>query len=157
MSEILLVTHILFGTICLLTGFFAILFKKRKGKHTISGEIYHFSYFLIFFTSVVMAIINWNESAYLFYIAIFSYSLALIGYLARKFKWKKWLYTHIVGMLGSYIGVITAVLVVNQSKIPILQDLPPLLVWFLPTIIGSPLITKTVAKYITKSKKTLST
>lgn len=98
-----------------------------------------------------MAIWNWNESAYLFYIALFSYGLALYGYLARKKRWKNWISSHISGMLGSYIGVITAVLVVNQSKILLLKDLPSLLIWFLPTIIGTPIIKKVIVKY--KSNK----
>lgn len=157
MDWFLLLIHILAGVICLITGFLAIISKKRKGKHTVNGEIYHFSYVVIFITSVAMAIWNWNESAYLFYIALFSYGLALYGYLARKIKWKKWLSSHITGMLGSYIGVITAVLVVNQSKIPILQDLPSLLIWFLPTIIGTPLIKKIQDKYKPKQNKTIST
>jgi D-alanyl-lipoteichoic acid acyltransferase DltB (MBOAT superfamily) len=144
--------HILAGIVCLIAGFLAIKSKKKKGNHTRAGEIYHFSYIVIFITSIVMAIWNWNESAYLFYIALFSYGLALYGYLARKMKWKKWLLSHIAGMLGSYIGVITAVLVVNQPKIPIIQDFPSLLVWFLPTIIGTPLIKKVSDKYKPKTK-----
>jgi len=147
MIKIILIFHIVSGAVCLLTGLFAIRAKKRKGTHTKTGEIYHYSYLVIFITSVVMAIYNWDESAYLFYIALFSYGLALYGYLARKLKWKKWLTSHIGGMLGSYIGVITAVLVVNQSKIPVVQDIPSLILWFLPTIIGTPLIIKVGNKY----------
>lgn len=87
-----------------------------------------------------MAIINWTESAYLFYIAVFSYGLALLGYAARKLRWKGWLSIHIGGMAGSYIGIVTAVLVVNGTDIPMINELPPLLLWFIPTIIGAPLI-----------------
>ncbi|RAP24762.1 hypothetical protein C2W64_02769 [Brevibacillus laterosporus] len=95
---------------------------------------------MIFLTSIVTAIWHWEQSAYLFFIALFSYGLALYGYLARKRRWTEWLGKHINGMLGSYIGVITAVLVVNQTKIPVLNQWPSLFVWLLPTIIGSPLI-----------------
>lgn len=150
--QTLLILHILAGTVCLITGLISIRSNKKKGVHTIYGEIYHGSYVVIFITSLVMAIWNWNESAYLFYIALFSYGLALWGYLARKIKWKKWLPSHIGGMLGSYIGVLTAVLVVNQSKIPFLQDIPSLIVWFFPTLIGTPLIIKIGNKYSTSKK-----
>ena len=81
-----------------------------------------------------------GRSAYLFYIAIFSYSLALLGYLAAKRRWKNWIGTHIGGMLGSYIGIVTATLVVNATDIPFLNELPILTVWFLPTMIGTPII-----------------
>ncbi|MED1787183.1 DUF2306 domain-containing protein [Brevibacillus laterosporus] len=138
--QILIALHILAGTVCLLTGLLAIIMRKKRGFHTIYGEIYHGSYVVIFLTSIITAIWHWEESAYLFFIALFSYGLALYGYLARKRRWTEWVGKHIYGMLGSYIGVITAVLVVNQAKIPVLNQWPSLLLWLLPTIIGSPLI-----------------
>ncbi|UFJ40411.1 DUF2306 domain-containing protein [Brevibacillus humidisoli] len=145
--ELTLWIHILSGTICLLTGLAAAFAAKRKGLHTITGEIYHAAYVGVFLSSVVMAIANWSESAYLFYIAIFSYGLALIGYLARKRGWRNWMGKHIGGMLGSYIGVVTGMLVVNHGDIPLVSDLPVLLVWFLPTIVGTPLIFMMGRKY----------
>ncbi|HFJ9380774.1 TPA: DUF2306 domain-containing protein, partial [Bacillus paranthracis] len=42
--NILLTIHILFGTICLITGIVAMVAQKKKGKHTEWGEIYHASY-----------------------------------------------------------------------------------------------------------------
>jgi CHASE2 domain-containing sensor protein len=129
------------------------LSKKRKGKHTGSGEIYHWSYVVVFFTSVIMSVIHWEESAYLFYIGLFSYSLALLGYLSAKIRWKNWVGAHIGGMLGSYIGIVTATIVVNIHKIPILNELPILLFWFFPTIIGTPIIFITGKKYSTKQYK----
>lgn len=126
--------------------------RKKRGKHTLSGEIYHWSYVLVFITAVVMSIIHWEESAYLFYIGVFSYALALLGYLSSKSRWKNWLGSHIGGMLGSYIGIVTATIVVNVPKIPFLNELPPLLFWLLPTIIGTPLIFRVGKKYKPKKK-----
>ncbi|KAA0560840.1 DUF2306 domain-containing protein [Bacillus sp. CH30_1T] len=140
--NVFLITHILTGTICLISGIFAMSSKKKKGKHTVSGEIYHWYYVLVFITALVMSIIHWEKSQYLFYIALFSYGLALLGYLAVKKKWKNWIGAHIGGMLGSYIGIVTATLVVNTPSIPVLNELPILLFWILPTIIGIPLIFK---------------
>ncbi len=154
---LLLVIHIMAGTICLITGALAAMARKSKGAHTLAGEIYHGAYAAIFVTSVWMAILHWEQSAYLFYIAIFSYGLALFGYLARKRRWPNWIGKHIGGMLGSYIGVITAVLVVNGPKIPLLDEVPVLLLWFLPTIIGTPLIFMTGAKYKNSGRKKTKT
>lgn len=137
---ILLIIHIVAGSFCLLTGAVNFSVKKEKGYHTKIGEWYHGGYLVVFITSVGMAIINWSESAYLFYIAIFSYSLALLGYLAKKKHWKGWLSMHIGGMAGSYIGIITAVLVVNGADIPLINQTPILLLWFIPTIVGTPII-----------------
>jgi len=137
---ILLILHIIAGSFCLLTGAINLSVKKEKGCHTRIGKWYHGGYFVVFITSVGMAIINWSESAYLFYIALFSYSLALFGYLAGKQRWRNWLTMHISGMAGSYIGIITAVLVVNGMDIPLINQIPSLLLWFVPTIIGTPFI-----------------
>lgn len=141
-----LLVHIASGTICLLTGPVALLARKTNGLHTVTGEVYHASYVLILITSVIMAILHWEQSAFLLYIAIFSYGLALFGYVARKRQRPGWLGRHISGMGGSYIGVITAVLVVNGPNLPGLSALLPLLLWFLPTIVGSPLIGRTIAR-----------
>jgi hypothetical protein len=65
-------------------------------------------------------------------IAIGSYALALMGFLAAKLRWNGWLEYHLSGQLGSYIAMITAVLVVNLGNV--------WYAWALPTIIGSPLI-----------------
>ncbi|MGG0592505.1 DUF2306 domain-containing protein [Priestia megaterium] len=102
--------------------------------------MYHGAYAALAATAIMLAIWKWNEIAYLFYIAVFSYGLAIYGYAARKQKWKSWLQHHIRGMLGSYIGAVIALLVNIGDSIPLLNKLPSLFYWFLPTIIGSPLI-----------------
>lgn len=145
--KLLLILHIAAGTICLITGAISALVQKRKGIHTVVGELYHASYVVILLSSILMAIMHWSESAYLFFIAIFSYSFALYGYTAKKSRRAGWLGRHIGGMLGSYIGIITAVLVVNGHSIPGLNQLPMLLLWLLPTVIGTPIIFAVGRKY----------
>ncbi|MBY0597129.1 DUF2306 domain-containing protein [Bacillus bingmayongensis] len=148
-----LVIHIIAGFIFLLIGLISSFALKQRGIHTIFGELYHGFYVIVFVTAIILAILHWEQSAYLFYIALFSYGLALLGYTAVKIKWNNWIITHISGMLGSYIGIITATLITNAAKIPLLKEFPTLLIWFLPTIIGTPLITiiinKTVKRNIT--------
>lgn len=140
MFSLFLLIHIISGIVCLVTGIFAMSAKKRKGTHTLAGEIYHGSYVFVFFTALIMSILHWQESQYLFYIALFSYGFAIVGYAAVKKKWRNWMSSHIGGMLGSYIGIVTATLVVNIPRIPVLNELPVLLFWFLPSIIGTPFI-----------------
>ncbi len=114
--------------------------SKEERKHTEWGEIYHASYVVITLTAIILSIINWDKIAYLFYVAIFSYAFAIYGYLARKKRWKNWIHHHITGMLGSYIGAVTALLVNVGIHIPIINLLPPIWFWFLPTLIGIPLV-----------------
>ena len=137
---IFITLHIVFGSVCLIVGLLAAFSKKQRGRHTLFGELYHGSYVIVFISAIVTSIIHWHESAYLFYIALFSYGLALFGYVARKKRVHNWLPKHIAGMVGSYIGIVTAVLVVNISSIPVVNELPALIFWFLPTVIGTPII-----------------
>ncbi|MDQ6595022.1 DUF2306 domain-containing protein [Bacillus salipaludis] len=147
MFSVFLVTHIVTGAVCLVSGLLAMFARKRKGRHTMSGEVYHGAYVLVFVTALVMSVLHWQESQYLFYIALFSYGLALYGYVAVKRKWKNWLGAHIGGMLGSYIGIVTATLVVNVPRIPVLKEWPVLVFWFLPTVVGTPLIMRVGRRY----------
>ncbi|MDM5155103.1 DUF2306 domain-containing protein [Bacillus sp. DX1.1] len=101
---------------------------------------YHASYVVVFITAIILSVLHWEEIAYLFYVALFSYSFAIYGYLARKRLWKNWIHHHIRSMLGSYIGVVTALLVNIGGIIPILHLFPRLWFWFLPTIVGIPFI-----------------
>lgn len=148
-----LAVHIAAGSVCLLAGALSAWARKRKGLHTVVGEVYHGSYVLVFLTAVVMAVLKWQELAYLFYIALFSYGLALYGYLAGKWRRSGWLNHHIRGMLGSYIGVITAVLVVNGGPLSSALGIPSLSLWFLPTIIGSPIIALTARRFASPRKQ----
>ncbi|OFD52209.1 hypothetical protein BWGOE4_56920 [Bacillus mycoides] len=152
MFRVILFIHILVGVICLIAGLAAMVAPKKKGLHKKLGEIYHFSFIIVFITTVAMAIMHWESSSYLLYIGIFSYSLALLGYLAGKFKWKNWVAIHIGSILGSYIAILTAVLVVNVNRMPILNNYNPLIFWLIPTIIGSPIIYLIRRKYESEIK-----
>ena len=145
--QILLIIHIIFGIICLFSGVIAMSAKKRRGIHTKWGELYHASYVVIFITAIILSILRWEEIAYLFYVALFSYSFAIYGYLARKRRWKNWIHHHIRGMLGSFIGAVTALLVNIGDMVPLLNQLPKLWLWFIPTIIGIPIISIVGKRY----------
>lgn len=145
--EVILSIHIGLGMICLLSGAVSMLVPKTKGGYTKWGEVYHGAYAALAATAIILSVWKWNEIAYLFYIAVFSYGLAIYGYASRKQKWKSWLQHHIRGMLGSYIGAVTALLVNIGDSIPLLNKLPDLSYWFLPTIIGSPLIYIVARRY----------
>ncbi|MET3576628.1 DUF2306 domain-containing protein [Bhargavaea ullalensis] len=147
MFNMFLVVHILSGIVCLITGLFALQAPKRRGRHTSAGTVYHASYLCVFITALVMSVVNWADSAYLFYIALFSYGNALLGLISARRKKKGWMGPHIGGVLGSYIGIVTAVLVVNVPRIPVINEWPVLLFWILPTVIGTPLIVIAGRKY----------
>jgi hypothetical protein len=90
-------------------------------------------------SAATLAVRDWARIWWFLPIAAFSYGNALLGYLAVKIRWPGWLRQHIAGMGGSYIALVTALLVVNLGG-------SNLVVWFIPTIVGTPLIALTIAR-----------
>ncbi|GGG14064.1 DUF2306 domain-containing protein [Paenibacillus abyssi] len=150
---IMLIMHIISGYLALGIGIAAMLAPKKRGRHTTSGSIYFWLVTVVCASAIVMSIMNWEVSSYLFYVAIFSYVFALFGYIAYKMKWKNWMVSHIAGMGGSYIAIVTGFIVVNQSNAPFLAEVPSLVLWLLPTIVGTPILRMVGNKYDTRMKK----
>ena len=125
--------HIAVGTTGLILGPLAMWSPKRRGTHTRLGETYHWVMLAVCLSAAALAILAWHRIWWFLPIAAFSYVNALLGYLAAKRRRPGWVRRHVRGMGGSYIALVTALLVVNVG-----QALP--IVWFLPTIIGSPII-----------------
>lgn len=70
-----------------------------------------------------------------------SLSVITLRRLNRKRGKHDWLYDHITGMCGSYIATFTAFALVNM------RFLPPVLLWILPTVVGTIGITLTITFY----------
>ncbi len=68
-------------------------------------------------------------------IAVFSYGLALLAHVASR---QGWLRRQIHGLGGSYIALVTAVLVVSADG--------SVVAWVLPALIGVPLISLTITR-----------
>jgi uncharacterized membrane protein YeaQ/YmgE (transglycosylase-associated protein family) len=129
----MLAMHITAGTTGLILGPLAMRAPKRRGPHTRMGEIYHWVMLAVCVSALSLTIVAWPRLWWFLLIIAFSYANALVGYLAAKRRRPGWLRAHIGGMGGSYIALVTALLVVNVG-----QTLP--IVWFLPTIVGTPII-----------------
>ncbi len=155
-----LLVHILAGFATVITGAVAFRVPKRRGRHPRWGERYLWAYTLVFLTATILSFERWETSAYLFFIAVVGYGFALGGYAARRFRrarWmmrslaKNWVIAHIVGMIGSYIVLLTGFYVDNAHLIPLLNQLPQLTFWFLPTVIGIPFIVRSISHYAPKT------
>jgi uncharacterized membrane protein len=129
-----LVVHIAAGATGLVLGPVAMWAGKRRGTHTRVGEVYHWVMLTVCLSAAALALLDWADAGFLLYIAIFSYAFALVGYVAAKVRWRGWIRAHISGQGGSYIALVTAFLIVQ------LGGNQPLIVWLIPTIIGTPII-----------------
>jgi hypothetical protein len=130
---IALATHVACGSTGLVLGPVAMLSAKRKGRHTLAGEAYHWVFLVLFLSAVALAVLNWDQVWWLAPVGAFSYAFALLGYVAAKVRWRGWLRSHVTGQCGSYIAMVTALLVVNLG---VSSPLP----WLAPTLIGTPII-----------------
>ncbi|MDX6698549.1 MAG: hypothetical protein QOE65_1946 [Solirubrobacteraceae bacterium] len=129
----ILALHIAAGGTGLLLGPVAFAAAKRRGPHTRLGEAYHWVMLAVCVSAAGLAVLAWDRIWWFLPIAAFSYANALAGYVAVKRRRPGWLRRHVRGMGGSYIALVTALLVVNtQAKVPAM--------WILPTVVGSPLI-----------------
>ncbi len=154
-----LVVHSLAGLTTGITGIVAFSMPKRRGRHPRWGERYLWAYTVVFLTATLLSVQRWEMDAYLFFLAVIGYGFALGGYAARRFRrapWmrrllgKQWIIAHIVGMIGSYIVLWTAFYVDNAHLIPLLNRLPPLTFWVLPTMIGLPFIVLSISRFVPK-------
>jgi len=208
--------HIFAGTLALLCGLGAIMWRNKIKTHRPFGKIYFWSMSFIFVSSVTLSV--YRNNIFLFCVGFFTYYFCITAYRALrlkkihlgqeipKFDWalevlfglmhigfvvfavllllsKKteygviclvfgllgingnyttikrlrrkvvyknyWLLAHIGGMLGSYIGALTAFLVNNYKLVP----LPPIALWLGPTVLIVPLIVYEISKQKARSTK----
>ena len=144
---VLLVFHILAGLTCVIAGAVAILSPKRHGRHPRFGTIYYWSLSIVFVSSTGMAGIRWSHDAHLFVLGTIAFTLASIGYSARRIRWKGWTSIHILGMSLSYIVLLTAFYVDNGPNLPVWKLLPTFAFWIGPSLIGLPLVTRALVRH----------
>jgi lysylphosphatidylglycerol synthetase-like protein (DUF2156 family) len=154
-----LVVHALAGLTTVITGIVAFSMPKRRGRHPRWGGRYLWAYTLVFLTATILSAERWGTDAYLFFIALVGYGFALSGYTARRFRrepwlvrslWENWVIAHIVGTIGSYIVLLTGFYVDNAHLIPLLNQLPQLTFWVLPTVIGIPFMVLSISRFAPK-------
>jgi len=144
---IFLFFHVLAGLTCVATGAVAATSKKRPGRHPRFGTIYYWGLSVVLVTAVVMSALHWPEDAYLLALGTAAFGLASIGLTARKVRWRGWKSFHILGMSLSYVVLLTAFYVDNGPRLPLVNHLPTIAFWIVPTLVALPLITRAVRRY----------
>ena len=125
MMQILLLIHILAGTIALLCAAMAVSSEKGKKLHVLSGRTYFWCMVAIFLTAIPMSIITSN--IFLFLIAFFSFYLAFAGIrFARNRKGiattSDWIAVGLMILSGVGMWTLAAILFMNNNSmyIPLL-------------------------------------
>ncbi len=138
--RVVLALHVAAGTLALVLGPIAMWAAKRPGTHTRTGEAYHWVILAVCLTAGVLALLDWARIWWFLPIAAGSYAFALVGYVAAKRRWPGWIHAHVSGQGGSYIAMVTALLVVNWGTFTGTSGMQSPWAWILPTLIGSPII-----------------
>ena len=136
-----LVLHIATGAVGLILGPIAMTATKLPGLHTRAGEAYHWVMLAVCVSASALALLDWTRLWWFLPIAVGSYALALVGYVAAKRRWRGWLIAHVSGQGGSYIAMVTALLVVNWQTLTGTRGISSPWAWTLPTLVGTPLVT----------------
>ncbi len=107
----MLVIHVIFGTIALLTGLVIIIFRKGTRFHKKTGRIYFWAMTSVAITAFFMSIIH--NSAFLFMLAFFSFYLVYTGYWAHRQNERArrgdWIVLAAVFMAGAYRFYLTLI------------------------------------------------
>jgi hypothetical protein len=77
MYFLFLVLHIIAGTASLASGIFAMMVRKGKGTHTLSGTWFYISMYIVGTTALVMSLMKWNP--FLLSVGVFSLYLTWSG------------------------------------------------------------------------------
>ena len=145
--SLLLLVHVPAGLLSVVTGVVAMRSKQRPGRHPRFGEVYCWGLAVVFATATGMAVLRWQEDAYLLVLGALSFGLGSIGYAARKVRWPGWMTFHITSMSLSYIVLLTAFYVDNGPRLPLWDRLPPIGFWVGPSLIGLPLLARALPRH----------
>jgi hypothetical protein len=139
-ADTVLIAHIALGTAGLILGPVAMTARKRSGLHTNTGEAYHWVVLGVSLSAGILAALDWGRLWWFLPIAAGSYAFALLGYVAAKRRWRGWMRAHVAGQGGSYIAMVTALLVVNWETLTGTRGVDSPWAWALPTVVGTPII-----------------
>jgi hypothetical protein len=145
--SVALAVHIAAGLTAVTCGAIAATAPKRPGRHPRFGRIYYWAIMGVFATALAMAVLRWPHDTHLATIGTVAAAAATVGYQARRRRRRGWRRWHINGMGASYIALLTGFYVDNGPNLPVWDRLPPVSFWFLPSLIGLPIILRALARH----------
>ena len=139
----LLAVHVLAGVIAVIAGAGAMLSDKGSQTHRRRGKLYLGALAVLCISGAGLVATRWPRFPHLLALGIVTAALAAGGYAMRR---RAPQLVHLSAMGASYIAMLTAFYVDNGPKLPLWNLLPPVSFWFLPTIVGVPVIVRAVQR-----------
>ena len=141
LRDVVLALHIAAGALGLALGP-AALWRSRGGPAVAGdiGTVYLVSVLAVSLTALGLIVFEWSALWWLTILAAFSSSLAILAFLAPRLRFRGWARACAHGEGGSYIALVTALLVVS------VDGPASVAAWTLPTVAGLPLIEMRAAR-----------
>lgn len=138
---VLVGAHVVGGLVAVTGGVVAMLTRKGSRAHRRGGRTWLGGLAVLCATAPALAAPAWSRFWHLPVLGAVAAGCALVGYLAIR---RRRIVAHIVGMGGSFVVALTAFYVDNGPKLPLWDQLPPTVFWFLPAGVGVPIIVRAV-------------
>jgi hypothetical protein len=123
--------HIVAGAAGLILGPFAIAAALHAGRRTVAALAYQGAVAVITTTAVGFAVLDWRSWWPFVILAVGTEAAVVGGWWSRRQRSPGWHARHVRLICGSYISLVTALLVVSWGS---------LLAWVLPTLVGIVLV-----------------
>ncbi len=141
-----LAVHVLAALTAVLAGAAAALTVKGSARHVRVGRRYYQAISVVFGTATVLTVMRPREDYPLILIGAVAFAAATVGYLHRR-RHRPGDTAHISAMGVSYIAMLTAFYVDNGPHLPVWDHLPTLAFWFLPGVVGAPVLLRALARH----------
>jgi NAD/NADP transhydrogenase beta subunit len=140
-----LAVHVLAGLAAVLTGAAAALTRKGSQRHIRSGRRFYRAITVVFATAAVLTTMRWRQDYHLLIIGAVAFAATVTGVQHRR-RHRAGDTGHIVGMGVAYVAMLTAFYVDNGPHLHLWDRLPPLAFWFMPAVVGIPVIIRAVRR-----------
>ncbi len=145
LHTVLLSVHIAAGVLGLLLGPVAmwrdtrrLVARQRPARG--ASAAYAWAVLAVSVSAIVLVAGYRGDLWWLVPVAMFSYALAVLGRYAATRRFPRWSHAYVHGQGGSYIALVTALVVVALTVDGPLHGPAALIPWVLPTITGTLLI-----------------
>ena len=145
MNPVLLGVHIAAGTVGLVLGP-AVMWQesKRLGAghraNSAAGAAYHAAVLVVCASAILLVVLSRPDLWFLVPVALASYALALLGRMAGARPFRSWSHAYVHGIGGSYIALVTALVVVALTVDGPVKGSAEVIPWVVPAAVGTPLI-----------------
>lgn len=150
---VFLIPHILAGMTATVSGTIVMISRKETPRHARLGTVYYWAVAGLAVTTVGLTAVRGSRDLYLLVLGWLALALASVGRHVRRHPsarlsraWPGYA-PHILGMGTSYTVVLTAFLVDNGTRLPLVGDLPTAAFWLLPATIAAPLIARSLHRH----------